>query len=195
MHRTLSCRPLRPAVTSAWHCRPWPIAAGLLLAFGLWHLGQAGYIAAKAELAQYLMQRSWQQTLAGARAVKPWPWADTWPVARLTAADVDLFVLAGADGRALAFGPGQISRFWRVWEQPSARVAFAGEHTDALYPGTIEGALRSGKRAAGQVRDLAAGKSVSIEAAAPAKAAEAPATTVAADGKKKGMFSWFTDLF
>lgn len=108
MHRTLSCRPLRPAATSAWHCRSWHIAAGLLLAFGLWHLGQAGYIAAKAELAQYLMQRSWQQTLAGARAVKPWPWADTWPVARLTAADVDLFVLAGADGRALAFGPGHV---------------------------------------------------------------------------------------
>ncbi|WP_371370079.1 flavin monoamine oxidase family protein [Pseudomonas sp. QL9] len=101
----------------------------------------------------------------------------------------------GTGGSYLAFGPGQISRFWRVWEQPSARVAFAGEHTDELYPGTIEGALRSGKRAAGQVRDLAAGKSVSIEAAAPAKAAEAPATTVAADGKKKGMFSWFTDLF
>jgi sortase A len=82
----------------------------LVLAFGLWHAGQGGYIKAKAELAQFLMQRAWSQTLAGARAVKPWSWADTWPVARLTApaAGVDLFVLSGADGRALAFGPGQV---------------------------------------------------------------------------------------
>lgn len=41
----------------------------------------------------------------------PWPWADTWPVARLSArsGDVDLIVLAGASGRTLAFGPGHLS--------------------------------------------------------------------------------------
>lgn len=99
-------------------------------------------------------------------------------------------------GSYLAFGPGQISRFWRAWEQPAARVAFAGEHTDPLYPGTVEGALRSGKRAAAQLRDLAAGKSIVLAtpAAAPAKAAE-PTVAVAENGKKKGLFSWFTDLF
>ncbi|WP_423360167.1 flavin monoamine oxidase family protein [Pseudomonas citronellolis] len=96
-------------------------------------------------------------------------------------------------GSYLAYGPGQISRFWRAWEQPLPRVAFAGEHTDALYPGTIEGALRSGKRAAAQLRDLADGKSVSIPA--PAKASEAPAAPAAGEGKKKGAFSWFTDMF
>jgi sortase A len=86
------------------------LAALLALAFGLWHGGQAAYIKAKAGLAQVLMQRAWQQTLAGAGPVKPWAWADTWPVARLIVAghDVDLFVLAGADGRALAFGPGHV---------------------------------------------------------------------------------------
>lgn len=62
-------------------------------------------------------------------------------------------------GAYLAFGPGQISKFWRLWERPLQRVIFAGEHTDALYPGTLEGALRSGERAASQAQDLLAGKS------------------------------------
>ena len=41
---------------------------------------------------------------------KPWPWADTWPVARLQLPrlSVDLIVLAGAYGRTLAFGPGHV---------------------------------------------------------------------------------------
>lgn len=68
------------------------------------------WIPAKAELAQFLLQRAWVQTLQGERNVKPWPWADTWPLARLRMAehDVDLIVLAGASGRTLAFGPGHL---------------------------------------------------------------------------------------
>ena len=40
--------------------------------------------------------------------MKPWPWADTWPVARLIVPThhIDLIVLNGAYGRTLAFGPG-----------------------------------------------------------------------------------------
>ncbi|PWK43015.1 flavin monoamine oxidase family protein [Pseudomonas sp. OV226] len=92
-------------------------------------------------------------------------------------------------GAYLAFGPGQISKFWRLWERPIQRVAFAGEHTDTLYPGTLEGALRTGQRAASQVEDLAAGKSFE-----PAKVG--PAATAAAAGAvaaKKGNF--FSNLF
>ena len=59
-----------------------------------------------------------------------------------------------AGGAYLAFGPGEISQYWRLWEQPAGRLIFAGEHTDALYPGTLEGALRSGVRAAGQAQAL-----------------------------------------
>jgi sortase A len=84
--------------------------AAALLAGGLWQFGQGVYIHAKARLAQALMRDAWARTLAAEREVKPWPWADTWPVARLLvpALDVDLFVLAGADGRAIAFGPGHV---------------------------------------------------------------------------------------
>jgi monoamine oxidase len=66
---------------------------------------------------------------------------------------------AGVGGAYLAFGPGQMSRFWQLWAQPQQRIAFAGEHTEALYPGTLEGALRSGKRAAEQVQLLSRGQS------------------------------------
>ena len=93
-------------------------------------------------------------------------------------------------GAYLAYGPGQISKFWRLWERPLQRVAFAGEHTDTLYPGTLEGALRTGQRSASQVEDLAAGKSFEPVKVVPAAAAAGAAGAVAA---KKGNF--FTNLF
>jgi sortase A len=82
-----------------------------LLCFGFWQLGQGAYIPAKAWLAQELMQRAWTRTGSGEVRATPWPWADTWPVARLTAmaGEVDLIVLAGGSGRTLAFGPGHLS--------------------------------------------------------------------------------------
>lgn len=87
------------------------LAVAALLALGFWQLGQGAYIPAKAWLAQELMQRAWLRINAGEDRAAPWPWADTWPVARLTAASrgVDLIVLAGGSGRTLAFGPGHLS--------------------------------------------------------------------------------------
>lgn len=69
------------------------------------------YIKAKALLAQHLLQRAWQQTVEQGKPVKPWPWADTWPVARLQVArlGVDCIVLEGDSGEVLAFGPGHLS--------------------------------------------------------------------------------------
>ncbi len=90
------------------HCKRKSIAillvvmASLLLGDGLW-------IHAKARLAQYLIADAWRETLATGDTVKPWPWADTWPVARLQTNDaVDLYILEGANGSALAFGPGHM---------------------------------------------------------------------------------------
>lgn len=83
----------------------------VLLALGVWQVGSASYIYGKAWLAQQLIADAWARTLAGEQHVRPWPWADTWPVARLQvkSASVDLFVLADATGRTLAFGPGFMS--------------------------------------------------------------------------------------
>jgi sortase A len=85
--------------------------AAILLGLGAWQLGHGVWIYAKAELAQYLLQRAWQRTLQGEAHVKPWPWADTWPIARLQMPKygVDLILLADASGRTLAFGPGHVS--------------------------------------------------------------------------------------
>ncbi|HEK1009190.1 TPA: FAD-dependent oxidoreductase [Pseudomonas putida] len=97
---------------------------------------------------------------------------------------------AGTGGAYLAYGPGQISKYWRLWERPVQRITFAGEHTDALYPGTLEGALRSGQRAASQVQDLLAGKSFDPAKAVPVAAAGAAG---AAASKDKGGF--FSNMF
>lgn len=82
-----------------------------LAAFGVWQVASGAYIHAKAWLAQQLIASAWTRTLDGEREVKPWPWADTWPIARLKVVDmdVDLYVLADASGRSLAFGPGYLS--------------------------------------------------------------------------------------
>ncbi len=88
------------------------LGLGLLLAgAGLWLLGSAGAIHAKAWLAQVLLERAWSATLDGGARVRPWPWADTHPVARLKvpALGVDQIVLAGATGRTLAFGPAHLA--------------------------------------------------------------------------------------
>lgn len=87
------------------------IAVSCLFCLGFWQLGHGAYIPAKAWLAQALMQRAWQKTQHGEAESPPWPWADTWPVARLTAkgGTIELIVLEGGSGRTLAFGPGHLS--------------------------------------------------------------------------------------
>jgi len=87
-----------------------------LLAISLWQIGEGSWIYAKAWLAQHLLQRAWSRTLAGEAGVKPWPWADTWPVARLLvpSQQIDQIVLEGAYGRTLAFGPGHVESAWPI---------------------------------------------------------------------------------
>ena len=89
---------------------PLVLAAAVLAAAGLWLAGDGLYIRAKAVLAQHLLARAWADTQEGAARVKPWSWADTWPVARLQAPrlGIDQIVLAGGSGRTLAFGPGHV---------------------------------------------------------------------------------------
>lgn len=82
----------------------------ILLALALYFLGCAFYIPAKAMLAQSLLQQAWAETVASQGQInKPWPWADTWPVARLRvpAHAIDQIVLQGDTGNSLAFAPGR----------------------------------------------------------------------------------------
>lgn len=76
------------------------LACAVALVHGAW-------IPAKAQAAQWLIERSWNAAAGGGAAPPPWPWADTRPVAVLEAPahGVRLFVLEGSSGRNLAFGP------------------------------------------------------------------------------------------
>jgi sortase A len=86
------------------------IAASLLFVLGSWLVGEGLWIHIKAAAAQWLLQNAWHQTITTQQPVKPWPWADTWPVGRLIVPrlDINQIILAGASGQSLAFGPGKV---------------------------------------------------------------------------------------
>ena len=70
-------------------------------------LADAAWIPVKAEVAQHLLDRAWLRTLEGEEDTRPWPWADTRPVAVLEVPRLGIreVVLEGSSGRNLAFGP------------------------------------------------------------------------------------------
>ena len=105
------------------------LVTGLVI-LGVWQTGAGMYIHLKAWLAQQLIADAWSRELRGEHEVHPWPWADTWPIARLRvpAIGVDLYVLADASGRSLAFGPG--------WLQGSAAPGSLGQSIIAAHRDT-----------------------------------------------------------
>lgn len=133
--------------------RAWATATAAFIAVlsvaGAWHVGSGAWIYAKARLAQVLLQRAWAGTLQG-RQVKPWPWADTWPVARLKVPrlGVDQIVLEDATGRTLAFGPGHV-----------ASSPLPGQEGVAILSGHRDRHFRF-------LRRLAAGDEIVVETAA-----------------------------
>lgn len=110
----------RPKRTNAW----------LLLAFvsaalGLVFLGQGLWIKAKAEIAQVLLERAFARSIATGQPVKPWSWADTWPVARISVPRLKASAIAlqGGSGQALAFGPGHLDKTPQAGERGTAVFA------------------------------------------------------------------------
>ncbi|MGD8310027.1 MAG: class GN sortase [Chromatiales bacterium] len=86
-------------------------ASALLMAVAAWQLAAGGWIHAKAWLARGLIDAAWARASAGEAHPRPWPWADTWPVARLQVPrlGVERTVLSGSSGRVMAFGPGHVA--------------------------------------------------------------------------------------
>jgi sortase A len=93
---------LRPALA---------VAAALSLTAGAAFGGHGLYLRAKAAVAEVLLERAWRATVEQGRPVKAWPWADTWPVARLRFPRLgrSAIVLAAAGGEALAFAPAHVA--------------------------------------------------------------------------------------
>lgn len=87
-----------------------PSWRAVVLLTGLLAAGNGMWIPVKAQLAQWLLERSWRCRGVGGGPT-PWPWADFKPVARLRIPllDRELLVLNDASGRSLAFGPGWVA--------------------------------------------------------------------------------------
>lgn len=125
-----------------WQQAQWWLLAGWLLLGGTL-LGKGLYMQAKAHFAQYLIEQAWTKTLEDGQSHKPWSWADTYPVAKLSfqqnsqvshfdriASNDSLYVLAGASGRNLAFGPGLVLSSARAGD--SGNTVIAG-HRDTHF--------------------------------------------------------------
>lgn len=82
-----------------------------VLGLGFWQLGHGSDVPTKAWFAQEMMLRAWERAASHLSHPAPWPWTDTWPVARLLAkaGDIDLIILAGGASKTLLFGPGHLS--------------------------------------------------------------------------------------
>ncbi|MCK1738551.1 class GN sortase [Bradyrhizobium sp. 138] len=98
----------------------------VLALIGLILFGDGAYIHAKAWFAQVLLERAFDRSLVTGEVIKPWSWADTWPVARIEVKRIGASAIAleGASGQALAFGPGHIHQ-----------TADAGERGVTVYAG------------------------------------------------------------
>jgi sortase A len=99
----------RESLKSLRSLSPRRAVIGLLVMLGVGLLAQGLWIPAKAVVAQVLLDRAWDESKAlGGAPVKPWPWADHWPVARLhfPQQGESHVVLSGDQGAVLAFAPG-----------------------------------------------------------------------------------------
>jgi sortase A len=105
------------------------------------------YLRAKAALAATLIAKAWAETVRTGRDARPWPWADTHPIARLVipALGYDALVLEGASPRNLAFGPAHLSSSASPGEP--GNVVIAGHRTSWFEP----------------LRDAAVGQTVRLE--------------------------------
>lgn len=108
------------------------ILAAAMILVGCYFLGHALLIQAKAVLAQVLLDRAWETTLATGKPTKAWSWADTWPLARISFPTLNetAIVLQEAGGEAMAFGPAHVA----ASPKPGAAgVSVIGGHRDTHF--------------------------------------------------------------
>ena len=82
----------------------------ILFAAGTGLLGGQAWLYAKAQVAKVLISRSFSEYLKAGKPCPPWSWADLHPIARMEVPRlaVERFVLSGASGSSMAFGPGHM---------------------------------------------------------------------------------------
>lgn len=97
---------------------------------GLVRIASGAFIPAKAVVAQLLLERAFGRSLATHLPVRPWPWADMAPVARVAVPRLGIgrIVLDGGSGQAMAFGPTLLPGGARIG-QPGTIVLVAHRDT------------------------------------------------------------------
>lgn len=115
--------------------------AGVVIAAGAGLIGNGLFIRAKAMLAQVLLDRAFDGSVATGEPVRPWSWASIRPMARLEFPRLGRAFVALDDstGDALAFGPGHLPGTVRPGE-PGLSVFAA--HRDTHF--RLLGKVRTG---------------------------------------------------
>ncbi|KTS19226.1 sortase [Methylobacterium indicum] len=115
------------------------LLAAALASGGLILAAQGAWIPAKAALAQALLARAFARGLEAGAPVRPWPAADTVPVAHLTFPTLGEthIALAGSSGQALAFGPGHVEGTPEAGE-PGVAVYAAHRDTQFRHLGDLK---------------------------------------------------------
>jgi sortase A len=119
------------------------VIAALLLS-GAAVTAKALYIPVKAEIAQVLLDRAFNESVESGTPVKPWSWADTAPIARISVPHLDTseVVLSGGSGEAMAFGPTALV------DDPARALTVLAAHRDTHFE---------------FVQDLEAGEVITLE--------------------------------
>ncbi len=115
-----------------WLRSPLVLLSVAVMVCGLVLFGQGLLIHAKAFAAQILLERAFTQSITTGEQVKPWAWADIWPVAQIEAPRLAASAIAlnGVSGQALAFGPGHLQNTPKAGE---AGTAVYAAHRDTHF--------------------------------------------------------------
>jgi len=104
----------------------------LLVILAMALMVNALWIPIKGKLSQYLIRISWQHYEKTGDVIKPWPWADTHPIAMMSFPRLEesIVILNGGDETTLAFSAGAITPF----NQPNTVMPFVvAGHRDSHF--------------------------------------------------------------
>ncbi len=87
------------------------IVIGTMLIIGIWLFSQSPSMAGiRSWISKGLLYTAWVRTQSSGDQIKPWPWAETWPLARLSIPDMGIehIIVAHASEKNVAFTLGHL---------------------------------------------------------------------------------------
>ncbi len=78
-------------MTKKFQFQKWSILSlSIPIVVMMWQITLGNGTSVTALFAHNLLHMAWLRTKASGQPVKPWPWANTWPIARISAPDLDI---------------------------------------------------------------------------------------------------------